>query len=782
MAEEFSCEQLQNEIERLKKVISIQEKKLADYDEHEYFLKESQRISQLGYYIFDIKNNKWTSSETLNEVLGISPDYDKTFESWLNIIHNDFKQIMQDYFMNDLLKHRKKFDKEYKIKKLDSGEERWVHGLGQFTYNENDEPVRMIGTIQDITIRKNIEYAFGETQLRYKSLTNATLEGIFFSENGFCIEANSAGCKMFGYSYIEMIGMYATDIFADESKEIVIANIKNNYLETYEVVGKRKDGSTFFVEIQGKVVEYKGRMVRVSAIRNIEKRKDDELKIRESEEKFRTLFENAGDGILVGNNKGEIIEVNECFLKMSGFTRDEILNNHIKQLFSSVTLNEKPLRFDLLDIGQCIISEREIIGKHGNIPIEMNSKRLNEKFYLSVIRDLSERKNNEKILKEKNEQLIIAKEKAEESDQLKSKFLANLSHEIRTPMNGILGFSRMLNEPDITTETLNLYTNIIINSSNQLMQIIDDILEISKLETKQVKVCISEVCINNLLLEMFSIYDIKAKENKTPLYLKTNMNDRLSTVFTDEIKLSKILNNLLDNAIRYTNKGNIEFGYQLKEKNIEFYVKDTGIGINPEKHTMIFERFSQEDKSFSSKFGGLGLGLSIAKENVELLGGTIEVQSEKGIGSKFMFSIPYEPVFLENTDNENSVNKPDLIVLIAEDEEINYLFLQTVLMKMNLNLKLYHAKNGQEAIDICEKYKNIDIVLMDIKMPILNGFEATKLIKDKFPNIKIVAQTAYSQSEEELKRKEFGFDDFVIKPIKPEVIRTIIQKTIEQIN
>ena len=250
--------------------------------------------------------------------------------------------------------------------------------------------------------------------------------------------------------------------------------------------------------------------------------------------------------------------------------------------------------------------------------------------------------------------------------------------------------------------------------------------------------------------------------------MKTNLNDKLSTVLTDEIKLSKILNNLLDNAIRYTNRGNIEFGYQLKHKNIEFYVKDTGIGINPEKHTMIFERFSQEDKSFSSKFGGLGLGLSIAKENVELLGGTISVQSEKGIGSKFMFSIPYEPVFTDNSDISNSSNNNfDLVVLIAEDEEINYLFLQTVLMKMNLNLKLYHAKNGQEAIDICEKYKNIDIVLMDIKMPILNGFEATKLIKEKFPKIKIIAQTAYSQSEEELKRKEFGFDDFLIKPIKP---------------
>ena len=227
--------------------------------------------------------------------------------------------------------------------------------------------------------------------------------------------------------------------------------------------------------------------------------------------------------------------------------------------------------------------------------------------------------------KTQNEELIIAKEKAEESDLLKTEFIHNMSHEIRTPLNGILGFSDILSEPNLTDIEKKYYISIIQNSGNQLLRIISDILEISQLGTKQVKFHENEICINDLLLELFLFFDIKAKENKTPLYLSKGPKDIESIILTDETKLNKILSNLLENALKFTSTGFIEFGYQLKldsEPNeVEFYIKDTGIGINPESQKTIFERFSQEEKELSKNVGGLGLGLSIAKENTELLGG-----------------------------------------------------------------------------------------------------------------------------------------------------------------
>jgi len=312
------------------------------------------------------------------------------------------------------------------------------------------------------------------------------------------------------------------------------------------------------------------------------------------------------------------------------------------------------------------------------------------------------------------------------------------------------------------------------------MQIIDDILEISRLETKQVKALKNEVCINNLLLQLFSIFDIKAKENKTPLYLKKELNDKQSTIFTDETKLNKILSNLLENALKFTNTGYIEIGYKIKMNSepveLEIYVKDTGIGIEKEKQDLIFDRFSQVEKEISQKVGGLGLGLSIAKENAELLGGNIRLESEKNIGTTFFVTIPYKPVFdnidIENTDNEEDTKH----ILITEDEEINLLFIEELLAKLELKLKTIHAKNGKEAVEICKQNIELDLVLMDLKMPIMNGYEATKQIKEICPDLPIIAQTAYSTMYEKEKAMQAGCNDFISKPISKDKFIEMINK------
>ncbi len=380
-------------------------------------------------------------------------------------------------------------------------------------------------------------------------------------------------------------------------------------------------------------------------------------------------------------------------------------------------------------------------------------------------------------------ELIVSKGKAEESNRLKTEFLNNMSHEIRTPMNGILGFTDFLLNPDLSEAKRKNYIQIVQSSGQQLLHIIDDIIEISRLGTKQVRFVESEVCLNDLLLELFSVFDIKAKENKIPLYIKNNLSNAESTILSDKSKLNKILSNLLENSLKFTNEGFVEIGYTLINKELEIYIKDTGVGIDEEKHEQIFERFAQAEMELSKKTGGLGLGLSIVKENVELIGGQIRLESKKGIGTTFFITIPYKKVHsINNEENSKTVIEDKYTILIAEDEEVNYLFLETLINDvLKLNCNILHAKNGKEAINYCVTDKTIKLVLMDLKMPVMSGFEAVVEIKKIYPELIVVAQSAYSSVDEINKAMSLGFNDFISKPISVESFKSMLKKHLQEI-
>jgi PAS domain S-box-containing protein len=370
-------------------------------------------------------------------------------------------------------------------------------------------------------------------------------------------------------------------------------------------------------------------------------------------------------------------------------------------------------------------------------------------------------------------ELVKAKDKAEESDKLKTAFLANMSHEIRTPMNGILGFAEMLNDNTLSYTNRKKYLNIINSNGKMLINLIDDIIDFAKIESGQANIVQDEFSLNNLLNQVQSTFltrSLRRDKSKVRIVTKKPFPDEKSYIRTDPIKLRQILTNLVGNAIKFTHKGYIEFGYELEENNyLKFYVRDTGIGISPDKLQIIFERFIQADNSPSRKYGGSGLGLAISKGLVELLGGRMWAESVPNEGSTFSFSVPFTPVTRKIEDHpegkhaRSHLSWEGKLFLIAEDDKFSYKFLEGFLKQTKANV--IRAADGREAVEICRNNNNIDLVLMDIQMPEMNGLTATEEIKKFNKEIPIIAQTANAINEERLRCLEAGCDDFITKPV-----------------
>jgi CheY-like chemotaxis protein/two-component sensor histidine kinase len=384
-------------------------------------------------------------------------------------------------------------------------------------------------------------------------------------------------------------------------------------------------------------------------------------------------------------------------------------------------------------------------------------------------------------------ELIKAKIKAEESDRLKSSFLANLSHEIRTPMNAINGFTELIINTDINeTEKLE-YLNVIEKSGKNLVSIIDDLIEMSKIDSNQIVPNFAVVNLESCVNELYETIKITIKNKAIDFKLIKSNTPAEFNIITDDIKLKQVIINLLTNAIKFTDEGEVTFGYEIDEKRelINFTVRDTGLGIDEDNHKNIFDRFKRVDSDVSIKVGGLGLGLAISKAYVELLGGTITLESKVGVGSTFYFSIPLkyakvEHIVVKPINNVETTKSAEQMILIAEDDNINFLLFQK--MMQNKNFKILRAINGQEAVEICLNVPSIDLVLMDIKMPLMNGFEALEQIRPIRPTLPIIAQTAYSSSDDKLKIEEAGFTDYITKPLNRERLFELVDKYLHQKN
>ncbi len=418
---------------------------------------------------------------------------------------------------------------------------------------------------------------------------------------------------------------------------------------------------------------------------------------------------------------------------------------------------------------------------------------------ITTVRDITERKEAEILLHKKslesqqlNEELIKTnaelkkeKEHAEESDRLKTAFLANMSHEIRTPMNGILGFAELLKKPDLTDDKQQLYLGIIEKSGSRMLNIINDIIDISKIESGLMKTTISETNINKLIEFIYTFFKPEIENKGMELRFHNDLSSQNAIIRTDREKIYAILINIVKNSIKYCDKGSIEFGYKQKGSTLEFFVHDTGIGIPIDRQQAIFERFIQADISDKRAFQGAGLGLAISKAYIEMLGGKIWVKSEPGKGSTFYFTLP------SNLDDKTTIHKnyskmndndhdpiKKLKVLIAEDDETSSMLLAELI---DVYAKeILYAKTGIEAVSTCQKNTDIDLVLMDIKMPDMGGYEATKEIRKFNKELIIIAQTAFALSGDIDKALTSGCNDYISKPLKQDVLKGLLKKYFEK--
>ncbi|MBC8439958.1 MAG: response regulator [Deltaproteobacteria bacterium] len=383
--------------------------------------------------------------------------------------------------------------------------------------------------------------------------------------------------------------------------------------------------------------------------------------------------------------------------------------------------------------------------------------------------------------KKAEQNLKSALEKAQESDRLKSAFLANMSHEFRTPMNGILGFAQLLREPDLTGEEQQKYLGIMEKSGERMLDIISAIVSISKIESGSMEVSMSDTNVNEQIEFIYDFFKPAVEEIGIHLVAKKALPSKEAIITSDREKIYAILTNLVGNATKFTKKGSIELGYEKKGKYLEFFVKDTGDGIADEKKEIIFERFRQGSESYNREYEGAGLGLSISKAYVEMLGGKIWVESELGKGSTFYFTIPFSAETEPEIITEESVSLVEkngiikkLKILMVEDDEASEQFLSLAVKSFDKGgLK---ARNGIEAIEVCRNNPGIDLILMDIRMPEMNGYEATRQIREFNQEVVIIAQTAYGLSSDREKAIEAGCNDYISKPIDVALLKALIKK------
>lgn len=504
------------------------------------------------------------------------------------------------------------------------------------------------------------------------------------------------------------------------------------------------------------------------------KRKADTVKM------LSTAVEQSPVSIVITTLKPEIVYVNSTFTRVTGYEPGEVMGKNPNILQSGQTPKERYIElWDTITAGETWIGEFVNKRKNGEIFYEesiivpITDELGKNAYYLSIKIDITEKK---KLINE----LVEAKEKAEESDRLKTAFLQNISHEIRTPMNAIVGFAEILETDYENEEKINYYTSIIKQRAYDLLDIVNELLDISRIESGQLKAVVKPFDIENIFTDLLQTFDgYKQRMERLDVEIKSiPLPQGISRIISsDEAKLRQVFINLIHNALKFTHKGFVEFGFHdIKDDYIIFKVTDSGIGIPANMQDKIFERFQKVNPK-GVIYDGLGLGLTIVKSLINLLGGEIWLESEVGKGTTFYFSIPYQPQKAEPEKELEIVNYEsikDLKVLVVEDDAFNIAYFNELFSSLNVDFHI--SSSGTEAIEHFKVNQSYDMVLMDIKLPDMTGYEVIEEFKRINPNVPIIAQTAYAAESDREKALSVGCVDYISKPIFRDKLIGMLQK------
>lgn len=626
------------------------------------------------------------------------------------------------------------------------------------------------------------------SEMMFKSIFDNSTTGILILDlDGKIEHANPAALEFTGMTADKAPGRHLAAVLKINRKEIrdklhVISSGEEQKLEFEQECKFGNCNIWLWITISA-VKDESGELEYLMVmLEDISGRKEIEHALRDSENMYRKLIQSADDRIGLFDTQGNVVIINSAYSRALGFTHDEFIALNDKQRFHPDD-NERMQESmgDFFNTGFKAVEYR-IQHKDGHY-LDMSAKimllkgeEVGRDYILNIIRDITPEKVFQK-------ELMEAKEQAEESDHLKSAFLANMSHEIRTPMNSIVGFSNLLTDPDLDQESREEYVRRINKNSDQLLALISDIVDLSKIESNQLTISFSSIRLSNLFSDLINYgqyqLSIRSKEGLELEYDPDPDHPELD-IESDLVRLTQVLHNLLNNAIKFTRDGKVIAGYRLLPDDIvQFHVKDTGIGIEPQNFDIIFDQFRQIDGTHTRKFGGTGLGLAICKNLTQMLGGKIWVESEKGMGANFYMELPlkgeYELIKITKRESPGEGRTVgSQTIMIVDDDDDSLKLLATVLRTEGL--QVIPAESGYKALRILESENLPDMVFLDLQMPVLNGKHTMKIIKEEYPQLKVIAQSAHAIDGDKVKFIEMGFDDYFAKPYRKEEIMEVIMR------
>lgn len=779
-------------------------------ENNEIRLIEAQAVTKVGSWETDLSNlNVFWSEETFKIFELDSDTFSPHHNTFLEYVHPDDRERVDEAFKDSFSTDR--FNKvEHKLitalGNIKFIEERW-----RVVKDNEGKPIKAYGTCQDITDRKNIEielFKAKEIAEENERKLEAAQEiakmgsweldiktGIFTFTDSFYKMFHTTAEEMGGYQmttddYAKRF-VYPDDasLVADETK-LAIESADPNFTKYIEHRIIYADGGIGYISVKIFIVkdEFGNTKKTFGVNQDITEKKTAEVellkakeKAEESQKKFKAIADTSPLAIYISKGIRQVMEyINPAFYKLFGYSSEEVAEAALWW----------PLAYPDYDYQKQVSDEwnkrveNAIKNKTDIKPMEVvvtckdgSLKNIMWGFISTGDENWAFGMDLTAYRKTEND-LIAAKEKAEESDRLKSAFLANMSHEIRTPMNGILGFTELLKEQNLSGKEQQEYIELINKSGNRMLSIINDIIDISRIEAGLMKLNLAQSNVADQIDYIHTFFKPEAAAKGLNLSVNNSLPRNQANINTDREKLYAILTNLVKNAIKFTKKGEIEIGCAKKGGFIEFYVKDTGIGIPKDRQHAIFERFIQADIEDSMALQGAGLGLSISKAFLEMLGGKIWVESEEGKGSTFFFTLPYDNTkkidnvaqSLSNADTKNNIRK--LKTLVVEDDMISVILLEKAINK--ISKEILKAKTGVDAVNIVRANPDIDLILMDIRLPELSGYKAVRQIREFNKNVVIIAQTAYGLSGDRKKAKEAGCTDYIAKPIiKKELLKLI---------